>query len=350
MYKKSLTLAVFLTCLLWLQGSVALGAYELERTDGGYYTLIDKEGNVLTKTAHQVYEGDEFITSDNLRYKVTDINGDDCSCKYVGREQMPVIEEKPSEATGILGLTPVVARNQGTVGIYSTHSDESYVPTDGTESVDGRGGIYQVGEKLRERLSSMGINVILDKTVHNPHDINAYSRSRRTASSLMRRGALVLIDVHRDAVPADVYQTTVEGQKVTKIKLVVGQQNPHMSANMEFAKKVKAVLDEKYPGLSGGIFVGKGNYNQDLTPRALLIEVGTHTNAKDQAQNGVKLFADTIPTVMGMEDNTDGVKGTPIANIGSGGGQGSDWSALIWILLGVAVIYGVYVAINRSKT
>ncbi|NLB18681.1 MAG: stage II sporulation protein P [Syntrophomonadaceae bacterium] len=349
MYKKCLTLTVLLTCLLCLSANVALGAHEVERVDGGYYTLVDEEGNVLTKTAHQVYKDDEFIAPDNRRYKVIDVKGDDCLCKYVGQEQMPIIEEA-DEATSIFGLTPVVARDQGTVGIYSTHSDESYVPSDGTESVDGRGGIYKVSQTLRDKLSSMGINVILDKTIHNPHDINAYSRSRRTASSLLRRGALVLVDVHRDAVPADVYQATVKGQKVTKVKLVVGQQNPHMSANMEFAKRIKAVLDKEYPGLSAGIFVGKGNYNQDLTPRAILIEVGSHTNSKEQALNGVELFSETIPKVMGVEDNSDGVQGTPIANIGSGGSQKSDWTAVIWILLGVAVIYGVYVAINKSKT
>ena len=31
------------------------------------------------------------------------------------------------------------------------------------------------------------------------------------------------------------------------------------------------------------------------------------------------------------------------------GNQRSDWTAVIWILLGVAVIYGAYIAINRKK-
>ena len=35
-----------------------------------------------------------------------------------------------------------------------------------------------------------------------------------------------MVDIHRDAVPPDVYQAEVEGKEVTKIKLVVGKQNP----------------------------------------------------------------------------------------------------------------------------
>ncbi|MGE5545055.1 MAG: stage II sporulation protein P, partial [Bacillota bacterium] len=223
------------------------------------------------------------------------------------------------------------------------------VPSDGTDSKNGRGGIYQVGETLRDCLSSLGVNAILDKTSHNPHDVNAYNRSRRTAAKLMKQGAVGLIDVHRDAVPANVYATQINGKKVTKVKLVVGRQNPHMSSNLEFAKKIKAHLDKKHPGLSAGIFLGKGSYNQDLSPRAILVEVGSDTNSKEQAKNGVELFSQAIPDVFGVE-NTGRRDTTPLINVSASGNQRSDWTAVIWILLGIAVIYGAYVAINRKKT
>ena len=76
-----------------------------------------------------------------------------------------------------------------------------------------------------------------------------------------------------------------------QIRLVVGRQNQNMQANLDFAKQIKAYYDEKKPGLIKGIFMAKGNYNQDLAPRSILIEVGTHTNSLEAAQNGAAVFA-----------------------------------------------------------
>ena len=62
-----------------------------------------------------------------------------------------------------------------------------------------------------------------------------------------------------------------------------------MQANMDFAKQMKAYYDEVQPGLIKGIFKAKGNYNQDLGPRTILIEVGTHTNSAEQAKSAAVL-------------------------------------------------------------
>ena len=71
---------------------------------------------------------------------------------------------------------------------------------------------------------------------------------------------------------------------MVQIQLVVGRQNQNQAANQEFAEKLKAVADEKYPGLVKGIFAAKGNYNQDMMPTSILIEVSTHENEKEAAQ------------------------------------------------------------------
>lgn len=45
-----------------------------------------------------------------------------------------------------------------------------------------------------------------------------------------------------------------------------------------------------------GIFFGRGgNYNQDLSPLSLLLEVGgAHTNSRPAAQRGISLFAEVV--------------------------------------------------------
>lgn len=84
-----------------------------------------------------------------------------------------------------------------------------------------------------------------------------------------------------------------------------------MSNNLEFAKTIKAALDKTAPGLSGGIYMGKGDYNQDLSPRAMLIEVGSHTNDKEEAKSGVKLFAEALPAALGLAPQSASAAETP---------------------------------------
>ncbi|MGE5371416.1 MAG: stage II sporulation protein P [Solirubrobacterales bacterium] len=320
----------------------ASGAGEMERTGGKYYELVDPKGKVIDYTGLSVSVGDEFIAPDNRRYKVTRIKGDRCACDFVGIEKMPKpVETKQASAWQmfVAGLTPVAANKGPVVGIYHTHSDESYVPSDGTASRNGNGGIYQVGQALRDRLNSLGMVSHWDTTNHNPHDPNAYYRSRRTAARLMKQGADVLIDVHRDSAPASHYQTNIKGTSATRVKLVVGRQNPHMAANMAFAKQIKAELDRREPGLAGGIFIAHGNYNQDLTSRAMLIEVGSEQNVKGYAQNGARLFARIVPAITGANQ----VRTTPIAQQQNR----SNWGSAIAIVLGAGLLYGAYYFLNR---
>jgi stage II sporulation protein P len=154
-----------------------------------------------------------------------------------------------------------------------------------------------------------------------------------------------VVDIHRDAVPPDVYQAEVEGKEVTKIKLVVGKQNPNMKTNLEFAKQIKAVMDKQSPGLSNGIFMGKGDYNQDLSPRAILIEVGSHTNDKDSAAKGVKLFANTMQSVLA---GNSGQNQDPAAKPLSQDNQGAFTNVLILLVVLSAAAGGFYL-LNKGS-
>ena len=54
----------------WLESSL------YERDDGGYFTLEDETGRVITYTARILDIGDSYIAADNQRYEVVDIQGD----------------------------------------------------------------------------------------------------------------------------------------------------------------------------------------------------------------------------------------------------------------------------------
>ena len=102
-------------------------------------------------------------------------------------------------------------------------------------------------------------------------------------------------------------------------------------------------MDEVSPGLSGGIFMGKGNYNQDLTPRSILVEVGADTNSKTDAERGISLFAQSLPPVLGIET---GPAQKPLTNRATE--QRTDWTTALWVVLAVRRVAG-YVYLNRRQ-
>ncbi len=97
---------------------------------------------------------------------------------------------------------------------------------------------------------------------------------------------------------------------MSQIRLVVGRQNQNREANLEYAKRIKAIADEKYPGLVKGIFHAHGNYNQDLGPRMILIEFGTHVTSLEEALRSVRPTAEVVAAAAGL---------TPGAGSGRGG-------------------------------
>ena len=74
---------------------------------------------------------------------------------------------------------------------------------------------------------------------------------------------------------------------MTQIQFVVGRQNQNLGINRQYATSLKAVADQIFPGLIKGIFFGRGNYNQDLSPLNLLLEVGAHTNSRKPQRNRI---------------------------------------------------------------
>ncbi|MFR8978395.1 MAG: stage II sporulation protein P, partial [Christensenellales bacterium] len=147
------------------------------------------------------------------------------------------------------------------IAMYITHSDESYVPSDGTQSVNGQGGIYDVARDFRDALQQQGIDVILDESTHLPHDSGAYRRSRQTAERLLQKGPDAIIDIHRDGIPdQNEYACSIDGENASRVRLLVGRANQNSTVNREFAKQIKAVADKQYPGLVKDIS-SRGTYN-----------------------------------------------------------------------------------------
>lgn len=324
--------------LTWSPGDLVRAA-ECDDQDGRVFTIYHRK-EMLAKMSREVTVGDELITSSGRHYRIVKTDGKNAYADYLG------VDKK------LLGYGQVEVpaasmawEGEKKIGIYHTHSSESYVPTDGTESIPFRGGIFKVGRVLAERLESKGVKVLHSMNPHEPRDKNAYYRSRRTAAELIRQNPVALFDVHRDGIPdPDYYREKVAGQNIAQLRLVVGRQNPNMNANLDFARKLMATANGIHPGLVKEIFIARGNYNQDLGPTTLLIEAGTYTNSRDEAERGVALLADAVPTVVGVGPGSQGPTDVTRRETATPGG----WKALGWLLVAALLGGGAFLVISSG--
>jgi len=317
-------LIVFLLVLL------SLGTSTLADNDGDcVYQLYDESGNYLTSRASRIYEGDEYISSDDRHYRV--ISVDDGNRRAAARDLGNAILDQAAFA----GFMEAHAEEdeKKLICMYSTHSDESYVPSDGASSLWENAGIYDVGEALKKNLEKKGITVEYSDKSFLPHDAGAYDRSRSTVEEYVKKAPDAIIDIHRDGVDAEEYETEVEGEDTSMVRLFVGRSNQNAAENKAFAQRLKAAADEAYPGLIKDIFIGKGNYNQELYPQAILLEFGTYEIEKEKAISATEYMADVIDDVLfGSAEASEGEKN-------SNAGKGIAWAIGLAIL--AAAVYAI---------
>lgn len=316
-----------------------------ELKPGDFFTVVDEARQRIDCIARTVTPGDEIITADGKHYRIEKVSGRVAQARLLGVDRDILAWEEYFDRAvvpvGILGP-------RRAVGIYHTHSDESYVPTDGAAAIPYRGGILKVGSYFTGKLERNGVRVLHDMTPHDPHDAYAYIRSRKTAVRLLKANPIALFDVHRDGVPdPDFYRERVAGTTVGQIRLVVGRQNPRMSSNLDFAKRLMTYANRVHPGLVKGIFLGSGSYNQDLMPTALLLECGTHTITRPEAERGVRLLADAVPVVLGVTGPRPDLpeSARPVTHRTSPGA----WRAFAWILVATVIGVGAYLLIGAGS-
>ena len=256
------------------------------------YIVYNTDGKVVFE-GNKIEVGDKIIDSNLFEYEVykVDEKNQIGFAEYNGKYQKPEINKKSK------GLNFSNKTTNKKVGLYMTHNDESYIPTDNASSIYGEGGIHDVAKQLKDEFEKLNYTVYLDQTLHLPHDSKAYSRSLPTATGLLEKNIDALFDIHRDGVARSVYVKTVDGVERCKVRIVVGQANPNKDANLQFAMYLVSVAKEYCPWLFLDIYYAKGHYNQALTSKGLLFEMGTYLAEKE-------LVLETVPYLASVIDKT----------------------------------------------
>ena len=306
------------------------------------YTMVDEAGEEIASFGRRVYAGDEYISGDNMLYRVVSVD----IIKRIATAKLLGPEPDGNYAETLAVFAPASAQSQSgdsenkLIAMYSTHSAESYVKGDGASFTKPHGGIYDIGGELKKELDAKGITVVYSDDTFHPHDAGAYRRSRSTAEELMKMRPAAIFDVHRDGIPdPEQYDKKVDGEYVTKVRLLVGHSNPSAAANRSFAKQIKKVADEEYPGFVKDIFIGRGNYNQELFPKSVLLEFGTYTSDKESVLGSAKYMADILEKAVFGGAASAEEESAVRADEGKSSGVGIAW--FIGIAIVASLAYGL---------
>lgn len=230
-------------------------------------------------------------------------------------KQLEELEELEQEAGKPKESKPPTNTTNGrkVVYIYHSHSRESFLPylkgeTNPDNAHDSILNITLVGKKLGEALERRGIGTQVDTTdivqLLDKNGLNyfsSYKMSREVVASAMATNKDInyIFDIHRDSQRKDVTTVSIDGKAYAKLFFVIGTEHPNYDRNLNFAKEINAALDEKYPGLSRGIFEkgrkqGNGVYNQDLSSNSIIIEIGGVDNNMEELERTVEALADIV--------------------------------------------------------
>jgi stage II sporulation protein P len=114
------------------------------------------------------------------------------------------------------------------------------------------------------------------------------------------------LDVHRDAVirgENEIASTVAEidGKKAAQIMIISNCNGnslkypiPQFIENLKAAATLEGSIESVTPGLCRPILFDYRQYNQDLSPGSLLIEVGSHGNTLDEALYSGELIGKAI--------------------------------------------------------
>src|SRR5699024_158346 len=133
---------------------------------------------------------------------------------------------------------------------------------------------------------------------------NPYTLSREQVETVAAQNERIeyFIDIHRDSARKESTTIDINGKSYAKLYFVVDEAHKKYVGNLMCASEIHETMDERYPGLSKEVYLksvseGYGVYNQDISSKSLLVEVGGVDNDKKELNNTVDAFADIFKEV-----------------------------------------------------
>ncbi len=198
------------------------------------------------------------------------------------------------------------------VYIYNSHQLETY-SSKNLEIYNIKPNVMMASYLLKDKLNKLGIpsvaeeaNLIEFMRVNGWAHKDSYKASRfYIIDTINKYSSLdLLIDIHRDALTKEASTVTIGGKKYAKTLFVVGLENKNHKENLTLTNKINDIINKKYPGLSRGVLKKQGAgvdgiYNQDISPKMILLEIGGQENSIDEVLNTVEAISIVLKEYLG---------------------------------------------------
>jgi len=195
-----------------------------------------------------------------------------------------------------------------TVLILHTHSTESYtrqgepyVETSRWRTLDENYNMLSIGQLVADLLAEAGIQSVQDRTVHDYPSYNgSYVHARKSIQEYLEEypSVRLILDLHRDASGTEKSQmrtlASVNGTASAQLMVVLGTNHENYEENLSLALKLHAQLEAQSPGITRPLQLRSQRFNQDLSPGALLIEVGAAGNSHPEAMLAARELAKAL--------------------------------------------------------
>ncbi len=238
------------------------------------------------------------------------------------------IDNKTSDTVNVKKLLDTapeykkITKDDPYILIYHTHSTEGYEMLDlgwyseeyNSRTDDKAKNMVRVGDELTRVLEQAGFNVIHDRNIYDKNYNGAYSRSRVSVESYLKKypSIQITLDVHRDAIHYDSGTrckptAEINGKKAAQVMIISGCEGngvedfPDYIKNLGFATHLQNEVEEKYESLMRPIFFCNRKYNMDVTPCSLLLEFGTDANTLEEAVYSAYLIGTALANM--LEEN-----------------------------------------------
>ena len=193
------------------------------------------------------------------------------------------------------------------VYLYNTHQSEEYAYGK-LENYNVKPTVMMTSYILREKLNNNGINTIVEENdvteflrTNNWNYASSYKVTKILMEDAYRNNSSLMyfVDLHRDSAKKSVTSKNINDKNYARILFIVGLENKNYKSNLEITEKLNNMFNEKYPGLSRGIYKKQGKgvngvYNQDFHPNTILIEVGGVDNTIDEVYNTCEAIGDVL--------------------------------------------------------
>ena len=201
--------------------------------------------------------------------------------------------------------TVLILHTHGTES-YTKQSGERYKESSAFRTLDKQYNMISLGDHLARLLEAGGVKVIHDRELHDyPSYSGSYTHARKSIAAYLKEHPSIrlVLDLHRDASGDNTNQmrtkATVDGKSSAQLMLVVGTngtglKHPDWEKNLALGLKLHTQCERLAPGIMRYVNLRAQRFNQDLSPGALIVEIGAAGNTHDEALTATEVLAQAI--------------------------------------------------------